>query len=51
MAMMSEKAGTGDAMEWRRKAYGQLSGMKQRGLFLSAQDEGFLQQLRAKAGE
>jgi len=51
MASMTEQTGSGDARQWWRKAYDVLSGMKQRGLFVSAQDEQFLSQLRAKIGE
>jgi len=47
---MTEQTGEGDARTWWRRAYDVLSGMKQRGLFVSAQDEGFLAQLRAKIG-
>jgi hypothetical protein len=50
MAVLSEKSGTGDALEWWRKAYEVLSGMKQRGLLLSPQDEQFLALLRQKVG-
>ena len=49
MATMAEKSGTGDALEWWRKAYGQLSGMKQRGIMLPT-DEQYLVQLKQKAG-
>jgi hypothetical protein len=37
-------------VEWWRKAYGQLSGMKRRRLFISAQDEPYLEQLCRKTG-
>jgi hypothetical protein len=50
MAAMTEQMGRGDAQPWWRKAYDVLWGMKQRGLFVSAQDEQFLAQLRAKIG-
>ena len=48
MAVVAEQAGTGDAMAWWRKAYETLAGMKERGLFISPQDEQHLQQLRSK---
>ncbi|HUV04759.1 MAG TPA: tetratricopeptide repeat protein [Armatimonadota bacterium] len=52
MAMVSEQAGKDDAMSWWRKAYETLAGMKRRGLFISPQDEQYLEQLRLKvAGE
>jgi hypothetical protein len=47
MADMAEKTGTADAREWWRKAYEQLSGMKQRGIMLPT-DEPYLGQLRNK---
>jgi len=50
MAMMAEQTRSDDARAWWRKAYDVLSGMKQRGLFVSAQDEQFLAQIRAKIG-
>jgi tetratricopeptide (TPR) repeat protein len=49
MAEMAEKSGTGDALEWWRKAYEQLSRMKERGIMLPT-DEQYLGQLREKAG-
>ncbi len=51
MADMTECAGRDDAGQWWRKAYDTLAGMKQRGMHISPEDEGFLEQLRAKAGE
>jgi hypothetical protein len=36
MATMNEKTNPGNAMMWWQKMYDQLSGMKQRGLFLSS---------------
>ena len=50
MAHICESTGSGDAINWWRKAYEVLSGMKQRGLFLSPQDEGYLEHLQQKAG-
>ena len=47
MADMAEKSGTGDALEWWRKAYDTLSAMKQRGIMLPT-DEQYLVQLRQK---
>ena len=49
MADISEKTGTGEALDWWRKAYEQLSGMKARGIMLPI-DEQFLTILRQKAG-
>ena len=48
MGTVSEQAGDAEAAGWWRKAYDVLSAMKRRGLFVSAQDEQFLAQLRAK---
>jgi len=48
MAMTAEQNGTGDASKWWRKAYDTLNGMKQRGLFISPQDEQFFEQLLQK---
>ena len=48
---MQERTGQTEAEEWWRRAYETLAGMKRRGLFVSPQDEGFLAQLREKAGE
>lgn len=50
MAMMAEQTRNDEARAWWRKAYDVLSGMKQRGLFVSAQDEQFLAHLRGKLG-
>ena len=44
------KAAPGDARIWWRRAYDVLSGMKRRGVFLSSEDEGFLDQLARKVG-
>jgi len=41
--------GTGDALDWWRKAHEQLSGMKARGIMLPT-DEQYLAILRQKAG-
>lgn len=49
MAMMAEQSGAGDAREWWRKAYEQLSTMKRRGIMPPA-DEPYLEQLKAKLG-
>ncbi len=49
MADIAEKAGQGDARAWWRKAYDQLSGMKQRGIMQPA-DEQYLEQLRRNSG-
>ena len=38
------------AQIWWRRAYDVLSGMKRRGVFLSPEDEGFLDQLARKVG-
>ncbi len=52
LADLSEKNGqAAEARETWRKAYRVIAGMKERGLHLSPQDEGFLQRLRQKAGE
>ena len=48
--MTAEQTGIDAALPWWRKAYDVLSGMKERGLFVSAQDEQSLAQLRAKIG-
>ena len=47
LADIAEKSGTGDALEWWRKAYETLSAMKQRGIMLPT-DEPHLIQLRHK---
>ena len=44
------KAAPGDARIWWRRAYDVLSGMKRRGVFLSPEDEGVLDQLARKVG-
>ncbi len=49
MADIAEKTGTGDALEWWRKANDLLAGMKQRGIMLPT-DEQYLEQLRQKVG-
>ena len=48
MAVILEQSGAGGALQWWRKAHETLAGMKQRGLFLSPQDEQILVQLKAK---
>jgi hypothetical protein len=50
MAQFAEQTGEGDAMKWWRKALEILDGMKREGRFITPQDEGFLEQLRRKAG-
>ena len=50
LATMAERAGTGDAMKWWRRAFDILDGMKREGRFITPQDEGFLEQLRRKVG-
>jgi hypothetical protein len=49
LADVAEKSGTGDALEWWRKAYDTLSAMKQRGIMLPT-DEQYLEQLKNKIG-
>jgi hypothetical protein len=49
MATMAEQGGTGDALEWWRKAFETLSAMQQRGIMLPT-DEPYLEQLRQKVG-
>ena len=51
MADILEQTGDADAGDWWRRAYETLLGMKQAGLHVSPQDEGFLEQLRRKATE
>ncbi len=48
MATMAEQTGSVEARAWWRKVYDVLSGMKERGLFVSAEDEQALAQLRQK---
>ena len=48
-ANVCEDAGDAEAPRLWRMAHDILSGMKQRGLFISPQDERFLQLLRSKA--
>lgn len=50
MGAMTEQSRVGDAREWWRKAYDVLADMKRRQLFVSPQDEQFLDQLRVKLG-
>ena len=50
IADVLERSGDHKSMSYWRRAYDILSGMKRRGLFVSPQDEGFLEQLRRKAG-
>jgi predicted negative regulator of RcsB-dependent stress response len=49
MARIAEKSGAGGALDWWRKTYEQLSGMKQRGVPVSNEQQ-FLMFLRQKAG-
>lgn len=49
MAIMAEKAGTGDAAAWWRLAYETLSALQQRGIMLPT-DEPYLEQLRQQTG-
>lgn len=51
MADICEETGSDEAMDWWRKAYEKLSDMKRRGLFISPQDEQYLQYLRSKVGQ
>ena len=44
------QADPGESQIWWRRAYDVLSGMKRRGVFLSPEDEGFLEQLARKVG-
>ena len=48
MADIGERTGRDDGGEWWRKAYEALVGMKERGMHLTPEDEGFLEQLREK---
>lgn len=48
MASVLEAAGDGSSGQWLRKAYTQLSVMKERGLFVSLADERLLEQLQQK---
>jgi hypothetical protein len=47
MADLAEKSGSGDAIQWWRKLYEQLSSMKQRGI-LPPTDEQDLEEARRK---
>ncbi len=47
MAALREREGSGEALQWYRKAYDQLAQMKQRGL-LKSDDEPHLKTLKAK---
>jgi tetratricopeptide (TPR) repeat protein len=49
MAMMAERSGSGDALEWWRKAYETLAALKQRGIMMPT-DEPYLEWLRGKTG-
>ena len=52
LASLAETSGrTDEAKTHWRKAYDQLSGMKQRGSHLTPNDEDCLKQLRAKVGD
>ena len=48
LAQHAETTGKGDAQAWWRRAHGILAGMKQKGMFLSPQDEKYLETLRGK---
>ena len=48
LAKLAETTGKGDAQAWWRRAHGILAGMKQKGMFLSPQDEKVLEALRGK---
>jgi hypothetical protein len=50
IADVLEKSGDPSAIQFWRRAYEALSGMKRKGLFVSAQDERVLEQLRQKVG-
>ena len=50
LAQLAEATGKGDAQAWWRRAHGILAGMKQKGMFLSPQDEQVLEELGAKVG-
>ena len=50
MADMAEKSGQGNARDWWRKAYNQLSNMKSRGIILPTQEQ-YLAALKSKVGE
>jgi tetratricopeptide (TPR) repeat protein len=51
MARLTEQSSGRDAaLNWWRRAYDVLAGMKGRGLFISAEDQGFLRRLEEKLG-
>jgi tetratricopeptide (TPR) repeat protein len=50
VANVLKQRGQPEAGDYWRKAYETLAGMKQAGVFLSEEDEGFLARLRAKTG-
>jgi tetratricopeptide (TPR) repeat protein len=50
MGAMAELTGMGEAFDWWQKAHARLMGMKQAGMYVSPQDEQFLQQLKQKLG-
>ncbi|MGO9922306.1 MAG: tetratricopeptide repeat protein, partial [Isosphaeraceae bacterium] len=51
MARIAEGSDRPDAaLEWWRRAYEVLNGLKQAGRFVSPEDEGFLKQLEKKMG-
>ena len=43
-----ERTRPAEAHEWWQRAYDKLMAMKRSGMFVSAQDEGFLEQIRRK---
>ena len=51
MARLTEQSLDRDgALNWWRRAYDVLAGMKGRGLFISEEDRGFLKRLENKLG-
>ena len=48
VADMMERTRPAEAREWWQGAYDTLMAMKRSGMFVSAQDEGFLEQIRRK---
>lgn len=51
MADLAERnPGTDDALGWWGRVYEVLAMMKQRGMFVSAEDEGILEQIKQKLG-
>jgi hypothetical protein len=51
LASDAETKGKGDAGQWWRRAYELLQGMKDKGMFVSPEDLGYLEVLRGKVGE